>query len=253
MRVEEAASEAEALDKIASREETGESFRVIITDQTLPEVDGITLCRRIRRQYHPGGPALLLLSSLTSNAPSRGATATGTDALLSRPYRAEVLRRTLLNLVESGTAARSPNKVSIDAARQAVPKISGDPVFEGRRVLVVEDNSVNQKVAATVLRNLGCEVEVARNGSMALELVRQAAFDLVLMDCQMPEMDGFEATIAIRREEGHGKRLPIVALTAAAMEQDHQRCIACGMDGYLSKPVQADVLREYLREWLAER
>jgi len=250
MRVEEAVSEAAALDRLASMNEKGTPFRVVIADQILPDVDGATLCRRIRRRYGPRSPHLILMSSSTSHTTSRAARAAAVDTRISRPYRSGVLRRVLFELVGSGgERPQSPDQPG-DAASEPEPKIIADPVFAGRRVLLVEDNQVNQKVAATLLKNLGCHVEVADNGSVALQLVRGSSFDLVLMDCQMPEMDGFETTAEIRRLEKEGEHVPIVALTAAAMDQDHQRCIACGMDGYLSKPVLPEILREYLREWL---
>ena len=107
------------------------------------------------------------------------------------------------------------------------------------RILVVEDNAVNQKVACGLLERHGHTVVVAVNGKEALHTLREQAFDLVLMDVQMPEMDGLEATAAIRAgEEGTGRRLPIIALTAQALQEDRERCLAAGMDGYLAKPVQ---------------
>jgi len=113
-------------------------------------------------------------------------------------------------------------------------------------VLVAEDNPVNQKVASALLARLGCRVEVAASGAEAVQKVRQLAYDLVLMDCQMPEMDGFAATREIRRLDGAASRVPIVALTAAAMPEDRERCFASGMDGYLSKPIRREQLRDCL-------
>jgi CheY-like chemotaxis protein len=111
------------------------------------------------------------------------------------------------------------------------------------RILLVEDNLVNQRLASRLLEKQGHEVVVAANGRDALAVLEQERFDLVLMDVQMPEMDGIETTTAIRAcEEGTGKRLPIIALTAQAMEGDRERCLAAGMDGYLSKPIQGHQL-----------
>jgi CheY-like chemotaxis protein len=120
------------------------------------------------------------------------------------------------------------------------------------RVLVVEDNLINQKVAARLLENEGHSVVIAENGRVALERLGNSHFDLVLMDLQMPEMDGFAATAAIRqREAGTGRRLPIVAVTANAMVGDRERCLQAGMDAYISKPVQKQLLFRAMAEVLA--
>jgi CheY-like chemotaxis protein len=119
------------------------------------------------------------------------------------------------------------------------------------RVLVVEDNVVNQKVAARMLEKLGCRVDVVANGHEAIEAVTRIAYHCIFMDCQMPEMDGYEATTVIRRREAlSGAHVPIIAMTANAMESDRERCLAAGMDDYVSKPVEPDELRRALRQWI---
>ncbi len=116
-------------------------------------------------------------------------------------------------------------------------------------MLVVDDNSVNQKVAARMLSKLGCHVEVAADGAEALDLVQRVPFAVVFMDCMMPEMDGYEATGAIRRLAGPVARTPIVAMTANAMQGDREKCLASGMDDYLAKPVQPEQLAAMLARW----
>ena len=124
--------------------------------------------------------------------------------------------------------------------------------FLNRRVLLVEDNKVNQRVAAALLSELGCRVEIAANGREALELADRLPFDLILMDCQMAVMDGFEATVEIRRREGSDRHTPIVALTAGVLDEDRQRCARAGMDDFVSKPVILAALDGALGRWLGE-
>jgi CheY-like chemotaxis protein len=119
------------------------------------------------------------------------------------------------------------------------------------RVLVVEDNLVNQRVTARMLETRGCLVEIAANGRQALEMVEANACDLIFMDCQMPEMDGFEATAEIRRRQGYRRHTPIIALTANAMQGDRERCLAAGMDDYIAKPMKPSDIARALERWLA--
>ena len=114
----------------------------------------------------------------------------------------------------------------------------------------MEDNLVNQKVAKALLEKLGCQVDVAANGLEGVRLSAELSYDLILMDCQMPEMDGFEATLAIRKRETGVVKTPIVALTAGAMADDRKRCAEAGMDGYLTKPIRLGLLETMLKEQL---
>jgi CheY-like chemotaxis protein/HPt (histidine-containing phosphotransfer) domain-containing protein len=132
----------------------------------------------------------------------------------------------------------------------AVLPSQGGRVPRRGRILVVEDNVVNQMVTTSLLQKQGCQVDVACSGGEAVQAVARIPYDLVLMDCQMPEMDGYQATQRIRQQEGPGQRVPIVALTASAQQSDRERCLAAGMDGYLSKPIRVADLAAALDRWL---
>jgi CheY-like chemotaxis protein len=146
--------------------------------------------------------------------------------------------------------ARDGRRVTTTTSVKPAPKAASPNVPTGRRILVVEDNAVNQKLAARVLERLGCRVEVAANGREAVELVARIEFDLVFMDCQMPVMDGYQATTEIRKFMNGGRRLPIIAMTANAMQGDKERCIASGMDDYIAKPIKLDEIGKALQRWL---
>ena len=129
----------------------------------------------------------------------------------------------------------------------AVIAITGVPT-----VLVVEDSPVNQVVAVRTLERLGCECDVAADGREALEALSQRRYDAVMMDCQMPGMDGYEATAQLRRREAGGRRTPVIAMTAHAMKGDAERCLAAGMDDYVAKPMRRELLLAALRRWIPE-
>jgi PAS domain S-box-containing protein len=145
------------------------------------------------------------------------------------------------------------NPLPRTAPNAAKREATGKPVFAGTRILLVEDNIVNQKVGAAQLGKLGCRVDVAANGLEALKMTAQLPYDLIFMDCQMPEMDGYETTGHIRKREGADRHTPIIALTAGAMAKDRERCVQAGMDDYLSKPFRPAQLEELLVTYLGPR
>jgi CheY-like chemotaxis protein len=149
-------------------------------------------------------------------------------------------------------------KALLDRSRDAFPLpavAEAAPITEGSlstaRLLVTEDNAVNQRVAIAILRKLGFCADVANNGLEAVAMIRAQPYDLVFMDCQMPEMDGFQATRAIRELEGGDRRVPILAMTANAMQGDRERCLEAGMDDYISKPITIVDLKGALHRWLS--
>jgi signal transduction histidine kinase/CheY-like chemotaxis protein/HPt (histidine-containing phosphotransfer) domain-containing protein len=218
----------------------GTPIRVALIDATLPRMSGMDLIRAVRADESLHGTAIALLTSLSGAGETASAHAAGADMILTKPLRHRELASALDRLAGRGSIETSvvlAQEENIDCM--------------GARVLLAEDNAVNQEIARSMLETAGCDVTLADNGRLAVEQWRAQAFDLVLMDCQMPELDGLEATAAIRTAEaGTGKRVRIVALTANAMEGDRNRCLAAGMDDYLSKPFRRHELTAVLRRWI---
>jgi CheY-like chemotaxis protein len=214
--------------------ESGEIFDVAAIDMQLPEMDGPELARRIRR--HPNGQELplVLLTSLAGLPEARSAEEF--SAQLTKPVRASQLYNALMGLF----AERVEEPVSLPAIDVEVPETSS------LRILLAEDNPVNQKVALRILDKLGYRADVASNGLEALEALERELYDVVLMDVQMPEMDGLEASRRICAQWPAESRPRIIAMTANAMIEDREACFAAGMDDYLAKPVRPEELAEAL-------
>jgi CheY-like chemotaxis protein len=168
----------------------------------------------------------------------------GLDAELIKPVRPSLLFDTLHTLL-AGRAALATRPVAADQPA------AGHPARPSARILVVEDNAANLKVAVRMVERLGHRADVAANGREAVSALDGVLYDAVLMDCQMPEMDGYEATRKIRMNEPGGRRVPIIAMTAAALPRDRERCLAAGMDDYISKPVRLHIVAAVLERWIA--
>jgi two-component system sensor histidine kinase/response regulator len=217
-----------------------EPYDIAIVDMHMPEMDGLQLAERIRQQPKLDCLRLLMLTSVGHHLSTETLSRLRIDCWLSKPAAQSQLFTGLSRIV----GAESP------PAREERRRPYGSGRFTGT-ILIAEDNPVNQEVALALLESCGCKVDVARNGVEAVEATANIRYDLVLMDCQMPGMDGFEATAEIRRrEQAGGPRLAIVALTAHAMAGDRERCLAAGMDDYLSKPFEREQLHAVLGRWL---
>jgi signal transduction histidine kinase/CheY-like chemotaxis protein len=243
--VQTAADAQTALAALAQARECNAPIDVALIDAHMPGTDGLELARRIRALYGPDPmPAMILLSS-ADLLDNRTAHALGFRVVLRKPVRHAALEAALkkaLNPLQPAPAS---------APREDSDLWHGEATGTATRVLVVEDNPVNQRVARAMLNKLGCQSDMAGNGREGIERMRHERYALVLMDCQMPELDGYAATRAIRENERRTgqPRTPIVALTANALEGDEARCIDAGMDAYLSKPFSLAALRDTLSRW----
>ena len=199
--------------------------------------------------------ALILCASALNPANKARYLEQGFDACLLKPLRSESLRETLMRVLRSSLAETKVEPSNAGSLPVAAVNVS-ERTFETRtqasrwRILLAEDNVANQMVVTGLLQKLGCRVDVSANGREAVELWRHLPYDLILMDCNMPEMDGYQATADIRRQEFSNQHIPIVAITANAMPGDRERCLEAGMDDYISKPIDPQKLRTVLTRFL---
>ncbi len=213
-------------------------YNLAILDQQMPGMDGITLARAIKADPNLAPLRLVLLTARGQRGQWVGISAT-----LTKPIRQSHLYDCLAAVMPA--AAELPSRQG--SARHSLPET---PVQSRGKVLVVDDNVVNQKIAARMLERCGCRVDIASNGREAVEASAHMAYDHIFMDCQMPEMDGFAATAAIRQREARtGAHVPIIAMTANAMQGSRERCLEAGMDDYVSKPTKAEDLEMILQKW----
>jgi CheY-like chemotaxis protein len=240
MKVDLAADGPAALELLSQAVRAGEPFRLVLTDFHMPDMDGFALTRRIRESPGLARSVVMMLTSSGQKSQVARCRQEGVAACLAKPVRRAELRTTLRNALQLGSrviAESAASPFAMDSADQPTPS-------RPLRILLAEDNTVNQLVARKLLGRRGHIVTVAGNGREALEmfdagLSDEPLFDLILMDVQMPEMDGFETTLALRtREARTGRRIPIIAMTAHAMKGDRERCLAAGMDGYVTKPIK---------------
>jgi two-component system sensor histidine kinase/response regulator len=236
----------EALSLLAAGVDQGAPFDIAILDYNMPDIDGLKLAGMIKQDPALSGTRLILLSSIGIRGDGRKARETGISGYLTKPIRQSVLFECLATVAgarEIGTEETMVTRYTVSGERE---KIEG-------RILLVEDFPMNQEVTLGMLKALGTRADIAGNGQEALDAIAREPYDLVLMDCQMPVLDGYEATRILRAREkkSGGGRLTVVALTANALPGDSDRCLNVGMDDYLSKPFTIQKLYETLAKWIA--
>ena len=245
-----AKSGEEAMAVLRAGADQGHQYDLALLDMKLPGIDGVALARSIKADPAVASVRLVMLTSMDGSAHAELDQQAGIEARLIKPVPQRDLRRCLTGLVAQTTAdGRGPRRTTEPVARSD---------FRDARILLVEDNPVNQAVARAMLERMECQVDLAENGAQAVAAQERSPYDLILMDGQMPEMDGYEASRRIRQREtrsggdGTPPHVPIVAMTAHAMQGDRERCLEAGMDDYLSKPFTRAQLSEIVMRWLAE-
>jgi signal transduction histidine kinase/CheY-like chemotaxis protein len=239
-----------ALDELSAAAREGKPYMLVLTDMHMPQMDGFHLVEHIRQRPELAAATIMMLTSAGHRGDAERCKKLEVAAYLLKPVRQAELRQAIARVMGSHAQAQASaapliTRYSLDDARDPADVLS---------ILVTDDNAVNQKLAARLLEKRGHRVTIAGNGREAVAAMDAAAFDLVFMDVQMPEMDGLEATAAVRtKEAGTGKHQPIIALTAHAMKRDQERCLNAGMDGYLTKPIRPQELDVVLERYLALR
>jgi len=238
----------EALAQLSTARAAAEPYALILTDMHMPMMDGFSLVERIRQRPELSTATIMMLTSAGHRGDAARCQELGVAAYLLKPIRQSELREAIARVLvakEQNGAIPLVTRYSLQDARDPLSSL---------RVLLVEDNAVNRLLATRLLEKRGHRVAVATNGREALDALENESYDLIFMDVQMPEIDGIEATVAIReREKANGNHQPIIALTAHAMKGDEERCLNAGMDGYLSKPIRPQELDEILEKYVARR
>jgi CheY-like chemotaxis protein len=236
----------DAMRVLQQCQEEGRPFPLVLLDYQMPDVNGLQLAERIKQTPALAATVIMMLSSVGHSREAARCSEVGVAASLTKPVRQSVLQQAIL----AGLAtSRSPEHTDRTVAASPPPG-DGRPA----RVLLAEDNLVNRRLVTAILEKYGHVVDTVDDGRTAVEAVCTGEYDLVLMDLQMPEMDGLEATAAIRSAElGSGRHLPIVALTAHAMKGDREACLAAGMDAYLAKPIRAPELLGTIEQLIGVR
>lgn len=236
--VESGYSGLESMEKALEEQKP---YDLVLLDMVMPRLNGLDVARRIRENPAFADTKVILLSSLANPVKQELLSEVGIDAQLTKPISQSLLFDTIATVLR-GAILPETTGTTRDEPPELVRKSHS-------RILIVEDNPVNQELTTLQLRKLGFEPDVSANGLEALEAVDNQTYSLIFMDCQMPEMDGFTATKEIRKRERNVKHVPIIGLTANAMEGDRKKCLSAGMDDYLSKPVKIEKLTKMIQKW----
>jgi len=250
MRDGKAKNGVEALELLRAAAKSGEAYDLAVLDMQMPDMDGIQLARAISAEPAISSTRLVLLTSIGINI-NETARMAGVEVVLNKPVRQSQLHDALATMLGTPTETQSrPSRRGVKSAPHATPVAEGQA--SRGHVLLVEDYPVNQMVATRMLERSGYRVDAVNNGREAVEALSNIPYGAVLMDVQMPEMDGYEATAEIRRRERSGSHTPIIAMTADAMQGDREKALAAGMDDYIAKPVKHEELEAVLERWIPQ-
>lgn len=247
----EADSGKKALEMLRAAAAKVTPYNVAILDLMMPEMNGFELARHIKTDPAIAQTCLVMLTSYGNRGDGKIAAEAGIAAYLTKPVRQSQLFDCLVDVI--GKSASKIVPITADHPQSITRHVLEEAKVEHKLILLAEDNIVNQKVAVRQLQKLGYRADAVADGREAVEALSRIPYDLVLMDCQMPNMDGYEATAEIRRREGDTKHTVIIAMTANALKGDREKCLSAGMDDYISKPISAETLSDLLEGLFQQR
>jgi len=249
-RYKEASSGVQALDELRQAAAGKDPFEISILDMQMPGMDGETLGKKIKQYPDLKNTILVMMTSLGQRGDARRFEEIGFAAYLTKPVKQSKLYDCLTRVASLQEDPGNKQPAAI-VTRHSLAEDKKRRV----RILLAEDNIINQKVAISTLKKLGYNAEAVANGKEAVKALEMIPYDIVLMDCQMPEMDGYEATGEIRKPESKvlNHRVPVIAITANAMKGDREKCLTAGMDDYLSKPIYPNELSDMLEKWIGKQ
>lgn len=250
VRHQETDSAGQAIQLLKNAHAQGDPFSVLITDMQMPDVDGEMLCQSVKSDPEIADTLMILMTSLGWRGDAKRLREIGFSAYLTKPVKQSHLFDCLVNVLGSKCMVQTPAP-----PEWAADQILEEPLRRSHRILLAEDSPVNQLVAVRMLEKMGYQVDAVADGSEAIQMLAKKPYDLVLMDVQMPVMDGFTATISIRSRNVQvlNAEIPIIAMTANAMQGDRERCLEMGMNDYISKPVRTEELARILDKWLVNQ
>lgn len=237
---ESVASGSDALTALSENEKRGQKFDLLISDLSMPNMDGITLVKNVRKQSFFQNIPVLMLTRVGSKKAAELETAGIAHSLL-KPVKMGQLLRSLTQIF-----GNAPKVLNVEKEKTSTKKSEG-------RILIADDNPVNRKIAVLQVQSMGYTVDAVSDGIEVLANLEKLTYDIILMDCQMPEMDGYEASRRIRKLEGEQRNTVIIALTANVEQADRERCREAGMDDFLSKPLKIQQLEESLEKWMKKK
>jgi two-component system sensor histidine kinase/response regulator len=234
----------EAVRTLRSSQRVGNPFQLVLLDMQMPEMDGEDTLKEIKKDPLVNAVKVIIMTSMGFRGDAGRLKALGCDGYLLKPIKQTQLREAI-SLVLGKLGEVDTKQAPVFITRHTIKEMKQDET----RILLAEDNEINRKLVTKLLARENYLIDSVENGKRAFEAVKSGHYDLVLMDVQMPEMDGFEATKAIRNFESPGTHIPIIAMTAHALQGDRERCLEAGMDGYISKPIDPDEVFNLIKEW----
>lgn len=248
MVADEASTAEAAFGLLKSAARNREHFEIVVSDLEMPGLNGIGLAAKIKEEPILRRTSVVLMTSAAARSKIGDPEASGVHSVVTKPLRHKDLLRKMSRLLSDTSASSNENKASSESGWHSLTKIV-DPATRDVRILIAEDNLVNRKVLLNQIRKIGFDATTVRNGAEAVRAFREKPFDIVLMDIEMPEMDGIEAAREIRSLQNGGPRTAIVAVTAHVLKGERDKCLAAGMDDYLGKPTRQSVLESSIRKW----